>query len=156
GLDVFFRNILLTFRFLRTSPGFATTAVLTVALGIGANTAVFSVVDAVLLKPLPYPHPDRLVSVREQHQSGVIGDVMTGNVSDYRKAQSLLGLATYNRTSFALSGSGTPEQLRAEAVSWNLFDVVGVQPAIGRAFRFDDDRPGAERVVILTYAYWRS
>ena len=145
------RHVIHTVRLLRKSPGFTATAVLTLALGVGANTAVFSVVDAVLLRPLPYAAPDRLVTIALARTGG---DIAPGNLADYQRAHAFEGLAGYDRTSLTLTGSGAPEQVRAEAVTWSLFDVVGVQPALGRAFRPDDDRPGAERVVILQHALW--
>src|SRR6185436_14368742 len=120
--------------------GFTATAVLTLALGIGANTAVFSVVDAVLLRRLPYGDPERLVEISHALQGRTGLSIAPGNLADYRRARAFSGVAAYNRTSMTLTGSGAPEQIRAETVTWNLFEVVGVAPAIGRSFRPEEDR----------------
>ena len=141
-----------TLRLLRKSPGFTAIAIVTLALGVGANTAVFSVVDAVLLRPLPYADGDRLVVVSERH--GLRGGVAAGNLGHYQQARSFVGLAGYERTSMSLTRSGPPEQVLGEAVTWNLLPVLGVPPAIGRTFRPEEDRPHAGRAVILMHAFW--
>src|SRR4051812_38339222 len=146
-----------TFRLLRKSPGFTATAILTLALGIGANTAVFSVVDAVLLRPLPYADADRLVALWETspRRPGVHDAVAPANLADYQAARSFAALAGYAGNSLSLTKAGPPEQLLAESVTWNYFDVLGAPPALGRAFRPDEDRPGAPDVAILSDALWR-
>ena len=111
-----------TLRLLWKSPGFTAIAVLTLALGVGANTAVFSVADAVLLRPLPYAEPDRLVVVSEAH--GPRGGVAMGNLVHYQQARSFQGLAGGERISMSLTKSGPPEQVLGEAVTWNLFSVL--------------------------------
>ena len=142
-------------RAFRRSPGFTLTAVLTLAIGVGANTAVLSVVHAVLLRPLPYAEPDRLLSIADARQSRSTGGVMAGNLADYRRARSLAGVAGYGRTSMSLTGAGTPEQVLGEEVTWNLLSVTGTPPATGRDFVESDSRPGAGRVVLLAHAFWQ-
>jgi len=143
-----------TTRLTKSSPGFAATALVTLALGTGANTAVFSVVDAVLLRPLPYAQPDRLVTVGDDRGTGWSDSIAPANLEDYRAARSLEGIAAYTRNSVSLTKSGSPEQVLGEVVTWNLFDVLGVPPAIGRAFTPDEDRPGGAHVVILTHGFF--
>jgi putative ABC transport system permease protein len=149
-----------TLRTLRRTPGFTAMAIVTVALGVGANTAVFSVVDSVLLRPLPYAHPDRLVRVAEVPVAlpGSAGrdGVAATSLQTYRLAQSFEGLAGYNRMSRSLTGSGDPVQVRGEEVTTNLFALLGASAAIGRVFDPDEDDPGGRRVVILTDAFWRA
>ncbi len=152
-------NIRYALRLLRKSPGFTAVAVATLALGIGANTAVFSVVDAVMLRPLPYVAPDRLVSLWEinEQRPGSRSTVAPANLVDYvRDTQSFEGLAGVDAISKSLTKAGAPEQLAGEAVTWNYMSVLGVQPALGRPFRPEEDRPGREHVVILSDALWRS
>ena len=147
-----------TFRLLRRSPGFTTVAVLTLALGIGANTAVFSVVDAVMLRPLPYPESARLISlweVNERRHSRLT--VSPANLVDYQRANRTFDdLAGFASVSAVLTKTGTPEQLLGEAVTWNVFAVLRVPPALGRPFLPEEDRPGGARVVILTDHLWRN
>lgn len=151
-------NVRYTLRLLRRSPGFTAIAVLTLALGIGANTAVFSVVDAVMLRPLPYVDPSRLMSLWEinTERPGSRSTVAPGNLVDYTAAnRTFAGLAGFSSSSMSLTKAGTPEQLQGEAVTWNLFSVIGVSPAIGRPFLAHEDRPGGEHVVILSDSVWR-
>src|SRR5579862_7886623 len=158
------QNIRYSLRLLWRSPGFTVIAVLTLALGIGANTAVFSVVDAVMLKPLPYAEPDRLLALWEGRTNrpatldatyGSQSSVAPANLVDYiRETRSFQSLAGYAPASMALTHDGPPQQLLGEAVTWNYFATLGVPPALGRAFRTEEDRPG-QRVVILTDALWR-
>jgi putative ABC transport system permease protein len=150
-------HIQFALRMLRKSPAFTTAAVATLALGIGANTAVFSVVDGVMLQPLPYTDPSRLVSLWETNdQRPRRSTVAPANLVDYIRANRTFdGLAGYASSSKSLTRAGTPEQLLGEATTWNLFQVLGVSPAIGRPFLPEEDRPGQEHVVILSDALWR-
>src|SRR2546425_3611705 len=153
-----FHNIRYALRLLRKSPGFTAIAVVTLALGIGANTAVFSVVDAVMLRPLPYADPARLVSLWETNDErpGSRNNVAPANLVDYVRAnRSFDGLAGFESSSKSLTKVGAPEQLLGEAITWSLFSVLGVSPAIGRPFLPDEDRPGRAHVVILSDALWR-
>jgi putative ABC transport system permease protein len=149
-----------TLRTLRRAPGFTAMAILTVALGVGANTAVFSVVDGVLLRPLPYAHADRLVKVSEvptsHRASAARFGIAAANLEHYRLARSVEGLAGYNRMSRTLTGSGEPVQVLGEEVTTDLFALVGASAALGRVFGPDEDDPGRRGVVILTYAFWQA
>ncbi|HKG92444.1 MAG TPA: ABC transporter permease [Gemmatimonadaceae bacterium] len=148
-------------RTLRRSPGFAVVAVLTLALGIGATTAVFTVVNGVLLRPLPYADPDRLALV------WISGPATTGPAprlplsagvfTDAReRVRTFDGFAAFRSRSFALAENGeAAEQVRGAGASAGLFEVLGVKPRIGRTFSAAEDRPGAEKVVVLSDALWR-
>jgi predicted permease len=146
-----------TLRALRHSPTVTTIAVLTLALGIGANTAIFSVVDAVMWRPLPYPQPERLVALWETNTArGTRMTVSAANLVDYAHDNaSFDGLAGYALTSKSLTKSGPPEQVFGETVTWNYFDVLGVQAGLGRTFLTEDERQGRQDIVILTDALWR-
>jgi predicted permease len=155
-LDDARRDLRQAFRTLRRTPGFTAMAVLTLALGIGANTAVFSVVDAVILRPLPYADAARLVSLWESHEQRGRGSVSVANLADYRREnRSLAGIASYSLISKSLTNLGSPEQILGEAVTANMFAVRGVQPALGRGFVPEEDRPGSDRVVVVTDRFWR-
>ena len=147
-------------RTLRRAPGFTAMAILTVALGVGANTAVFSVVDGVLLRPLSYAHPDRLVKLSEvpasRRASAARFGIAAANLEHYRLAQSFEGLAGYTRMSRTLTGSGEPVQVLGEEVTTDLFALLGASAALGRVFGPDEDDPGRRGVVILTYAFWHA
>lgn len=144
-------------RMMRKNPGFTLAAVLTLALGIGANSAIFSVVNAVLLKPLPYEHGDRLVVVAQQApRAGMLNQPFSvAEINDYRdQNHSLDGLVEYHNMNFILLGRSEPERVESGVVSWNFFDVFGVKPLFGRAFRPEDDQPGAPAVLLLSSEYW--
>src|SRR6266508_1594617 len=143
-------------RTLRHSPGFTTVVVLTLALGIGANTAIFSVVDAVLLKPLPYPHADRLVSL-DTKVPGPGKDIFGSAMSypDIQQLQALTkdfaGVAAYTYARYNYAGRGEASELAATVVSPNLFGVLGVSPAIGRGFTGSELH---DRLAVLSYGMW--
>ena len=145
------------FRMLAKSPGFTVVAVLTIALGIGANTAIFSVVRAVLLKSLPYPEPEQLVSIREvQSHSGDMS-VSWMNFLDWREqSQSFERLAVTRADRFILTGAGEPTQLRAGRVSAAFFPLLGAKPIVGRTFSEVEDAPSAAPATVLSYALWRT
>jgi putative ABC transport system permease protein len=144
-------------RVLLKSPGFAAVAVLCLAIGIGANTTIFSVVNAVLLRPFPFADPDRIVAVHEVQPKI---DVDRGSLSwlDYRdlreQATSFVETAAHTGRSITFSGSDEPERVVGEAISGSLFPLLGVKPALGRPFREDEDQPGAPRVVLLSDEIW--
>ena len=141
-------------RMMRKNPGYTLTAILTLGLGIGANSAIFSVVNAVLLKPLPYDHGDRLV-VLQQRIGMVNQSFSVADINDYRaQSRSLSGLVEYHNMNFILLGRREPERVESGVVSWNYFDVFGVKPLVGRAFRPEDEQPGAPAVLMLSYEYW--
>jgi putative ABC transport system permease protein len=145
-------------RMLVKNPGFTVVAVITLALGIGANTAIFSVVNAVLLRPLDYEDPDRLVIILENNwQKGWTRfTVAPGNFAEWREQNQVFEqMAAFTGSSFTLVGEGDPEQLQGTRVSANLFALLGVKPALGRDFLPEEDRPGGERVVIVSHGLWQ-
>ena len=148
-------DLALAFRLLLKRPAFAAVVVLTLAVGIGATTAVFSIVNTSLLRPLAYDEPRELLIVWETHPTFGDMSIAYPNYLDWRERIELVELGVYRRDRFNLSTVAGPEQLRATMVSANLFDVLGVAPQLGRTFRADEDRPGADPVVILTHGYWQ-
>jgi putative ABC transport system permease protein len=146
-------------RTLTRTPGFTAIVIAILALGIGANTAIFSVIDAVLLRPLPYERPGELVHVSESDRANDVAGrnpLAPGNFLDWRERQkSFTGLAAGSTFSFNLTGTDTPERLLGAGVTWDLFALLGVRPALGREFLREEDRPSAPRVVILSDALWR-
>jgi len=145
-------------RLLRHSPGFTLLAVLTLALGIGANSAIFSVVNGVLLRPLPYPSPDQLVYIWDRLEwIGFPRASVTGpQIHDLReRARSFSGFAALSTGTSQLTGAGDPEQVSAAYASANVFEVLGVGAAIGRAFLTGEDIPGAANVVVISDGLWR-
>jgi putative ABC transport system permease protein len=144
-------------RQLRKSPGFTTVAVITLALGIGANTAIFSVVNAVLLRPLRYPNPDQLVMLWEQNpHRGWFENIISGdNFLDWKKQnQVFAGMAAFESGSFNITGNHQAEEIAAEKVSANLFSVLGVQPMRGRLFLPEENRQD-KAAVVLSYGLWQ-
>src|SRR5262245_7618051 len=136
-------------------PGFTTVAVLTLALGIGANSAIFSFVDAVLLKPLPYRDADRILQVWEQPPGGGNNVVSAMNFLDWRNQSTVFdSIAASTGGSVTLTGRGDPVLLRAARVSAGYFDVFGMKPAIGRTFAPGEDEPGKDHVVVLSHRLW--
>jgi putative ABC transport system permease protein len=147
------------FRMMRKNPGFTAVAILTLALGIGANTAIFSVVHSVLLRPLPYPNGQQLIFIRQQETKLGISDMSFSvkEIEDYRaQNRTLSGLVEYHAMSFTLFGHGDPERVRTGVVSANYFDLFGIQPLLGRTFLPDDDKSGAPPVLLLSYEYWKN
>ncbi len=147
------------FRMLRKNPGFSAIAILTLALGIGANTAIFSVVHAVLLRPLPYPDGHQLIFLRQQQNKLGIDDIQFSvhEIQDFRdQNHSLSGLVEFHAMSFILYGHGDPDRVRTGVVSWNFFDLFGVQPILGRTFQPADEEHGAAPVLLLSYDYWKN
>ncbi|HYL78697.1 MAG TPA: ABC transporter permease [Bryobacteraceae bacterium] len=144
-------------RMLTKNPGFTIVAALTLALGIGANTAIFTVANTLLLRPLPYADPDRLmlVSMSSADSRGQLGQMSYGRFLALNgQNRSFSGTAAFANESFNLSGQGDPEQLLGARVSWNFFDVLGVRPALGRSFEAKEDQPGGGQVVLISHALW--
>ena len=140
------------------NPAFTIVAVIALALGIGANTAIFSVVNTVLLRPLPYKDPERLVMVWEDAtKAGYPRDVpTTANYIDWRDQNQVFeSMAAMSYDNFNLTGAGDPERLDGTRVSASLFQLLGVDPQIGRVFTAAEDQPGSERVVLLSYGVWQ-
>jgi putative ABC transport system permease protein len=143
-------------RMLTKNPGVSAIAVLTLALGIGANTAIFSVVSAVLLNPLPYKDPDRLVSIWENVPEHGRWRAAPANFLDWKKQNTVFeDVAAFGGSTATLTGDGDPEQLSGTAVTPGYFEVVGIQPALGRVFQPEEYKLGTDRVVILGHGLWQ-
>jgi putative ABC transport system permease protein len=168
--DAFVSDVRLAARHLRRTPGFTIAALLILALGVGANTAIFSVVDAVMLRPLPYADPGRLVAVWEVISEGLSAPgvaaqpaaaqriaVAPGNLADYTaRVRSFSSVSAYASLGINMTGAGSPERVLGEEISANYFQTLGVAPALGRVFSPDENTAGRDRVVIISHALWQS
>ena len=142
-------------RMLRQSPGFTLIAAIALALGIGANTAMFSAVNGVLLRPLPYREPERLLRLYTSMPQFREASVSYPNFLDWQlRSRSFELMAAYRNETFNLTGRGTPERLRGNMASSTIFAALGVKPIVGRTFRDEEDRRGGEPVVVLTSSFW--
>jgi hypothetical protein len=138
------------------NPLFTTVAVLTLALGIGTNTALFSVVNGVLLNPLPYEHPERLVTLSSRDADFERSSISYPNFLDWRRDNhSFAAMAAYREENFNLTGMGDAERLRAEMVSATFFPILGVQPSAGRLFTEQEGQVGAAPVVVISEGLWK-
>lgn len=156
-LDLFRQDAGYTLRILRRSPGFASTAILVIALGIGATTAAFSVTDFVLLRPLPFPDSDRLVKVWERTPGYRRLELSPANYRDCKAAATVFdSIGTYHSAAANLVGAGEPQRVEGAAVSYDLFPTLGVRPLIGRMFSAADDREGAPGTALLSYRLWQT
>ena len=156
-LETLWQDVRYGARMLRKNPGFTGAAVLTLALGMGANTAIFSVVDGVLLRPLPYPDSGQLVSLCERGPDWSGGSISYPNFTDWRDQQSVFErFGVYSGGNFTLTGAGEPVRLAGALMSADVFAALRTQPEIGRVFRDDEDRPGAEPVAVISHALWQS
>jgi predicted permease len=152
----FYQDLRYGIRMLTKSPGFTLIAVMTLALGIGANTAIFSVVNAVLLRPLPYPESERLVFLRERGFNFPEMSVSYPNFSDWRAQQKVFEqIGVFNWGSYNLTGRGEPQRLTGVRISADALTALRVQPAIGRLFNNDEDKPGAPLLVVLSYTAYQ-
>ena len=146
-MKTLFQDVRFGFRMLTKSPGFTAVAVLTIALGIGANAAIFSLVNGILLQPLPYSHPEQLVSVRATYPPGALAamreQVHTMDVGGYSEGHE-----------FNLTRHGEPVRLTSTLVSAELFSILGVRPELGRTFYPGEDRAGQDNYVVLSHALW--
>src|SRR5438445_10329018 len=155
-MEALLKDLRYALRQLVTSPGFTTIAVLTLALGIGANAAIFSVVNAVLLRPLPYPRSEELVTL---HSTGLFGERGSFALSypDYERIShlqgSLAGSALYRTAEYNLTGTPDPREIEAAMVTASLFDVLGVRPILGRPFAASEEQ---EPVAVLSHRFWQS
>jgi len=145
-------------RMLRKNPGFTAITVLTLALGIGANTAIFSVINAALLKPLPYPHPERLVLVWESAPFFGLHDspVAPANYRDWKaRSHSFEEMGALDDNSYSLTGGGAPELIEGGLATASVWRVLRTHPTLGRVFGDEDDRPGAAKVALISDGFWR-
>jgi putative ABC transport system permease protein len=159
-MHTLFADFRYAFRVMSRTPSFAVTVVSVLALGIGASTTIFSIVNAVLLRPLPFEEPERLVRIFTRTPGGRLFELSPGKFYDWqRDAQSFEGMAMYQCCGFrelALTGTGAARTVRATAVSAGFFDVVRARPALGRVFRTEEDTPGGRHAVVLSDRFWRT
>src|ERR1041384_883091 len=154
--STFWQDIRYGARMLLKNPGVTMIVIIALALGIGANTAIFSVVHWVLLRPLPYQESDRLVFLNEK--SPVLDEMSISypNFTDWRNQnQSFEKIGVYNRASYNLTGAGEAERIVTGQVSADLFSILRVNPLYGRVFTNDEDKPGGTPVVVLSYGLWQ-
>ena len=144
-------------RVLRRNPGFTLTTLITLALGIGANTAIFSLIYGVLLRPLPYKDGHRLVVLNQQARLNNVNNLgfSVKEFQDYRDQNRTMEMVEHHAMNFILYGRGEPERVQTSVVSANFFDVLGVKPILGRTFVPDDEKPGGDAVLVLSYKYWK-
>jgi predicted permease len=150
------QDIHYAFRMMRKAPGFTAVAVFTLALGIGANTAIFSIVNGVLLNPLPFPHSQELTVLYEHTPNLEKSSISYPNFLDWQRTNSTFAsMAAYRHEDFNITGSGEPERVRGGMVSAEFFPIFGVQPLLGRLFVRDEDRLGAAPVALLAEGFWQ-
>ena len=143
-------------RTLRKNPGFTAIAILTLALGIGANTSLFSVVNAVLLNPLPYPHPEKLVTLHESKPNFKNGSISYPNFRDWQKNnKTFSSMAVMRRTSLSVTGLGEAEQVDARFISSDYFPMLGIHAVLGRTFAPGEDEIGAPPVALISVGFWK-
>ena len=158
-METLLKDVRYAVRSLLKHPAFTIVAVLTLALGIGANTAIFSVVNAVLLKPLGFKNPEQLVMVWEEASFAGFprNTPAPANYFDWKELNhSFESMAALDERNFNLTADGEPEYVTASGVTANFFSLLGVQPLLGRSFQFDEDTPKANKVVLLSYSLWQS
>src|SRR5215210_2040962 len=154
-MNTYMKDLRYGLRMMLRNPGFTVVAVFVLALGIGANSVIFSVVNAVLLRPLPYADPDRLVIMWEKSATQDTS-VSYPNFIDWRdQNQVFKHVAAFRRDSFNLIGAGEPERLSGRMISSSFFSTLGVKPMRGRDFAAEEDRAGGNPVVILNYGFWQ-
>jgi len=159
-MSTFLQDLRYALRMLLKNPGFTLVAVLTLALGVGANTAIFSVVNTVLLEPLPYPNPEGLVKIWTHFTGiGLPNDQNWFSPPEFRDVQqqnrSLSDVSVVNAGTYSLGISGNPQSLNGATVSPNFFTLLGVNPHLGRTFSTDEGQPGHDRVIVLGYGLWQ-
>jgi len=156
-LDILRQDLSYTARMMRRSPGFAFTAVIIVALGIGATTAAFSVTDFVLIRPLPFHEPDRLIKISEKTPGYTVMELSPPNYRDWKAAAtSFESMGVYRGAALTVTGSGEPRRWAGAAVDADLLKTLRVAPLIGRSFTDADDRAGAPGTVLLSYRLWQT
>jgi predicted permease len=155
-METLFQDLRYGVRMLVKSPGFTAVAVVTLALGIGANTALFSVINGVLLSPLPFPEPDRLVTLHENKPNFEGGSLSYPNFLDWQKDNHTFSAMAVGRTyAFSLTGAGEAEQVGAELISADYFPLLGVKPLLGRTFAAEEDQIGAGPVALISAGLWQ-
>jgi len=156
ALDAIVQDLRYAFRGMRKNPGFATVAILSLAIGIGANTAIFSLVNGVLLQPLAYKDPQRLFDIREVINNARVPVNPVHALVWAKQCRSLEQVALMRGARAQLTGGGEPMSIPGADVPHNLFQLFGVEPILGRAFFAEEEREGNDRVVILSESLWRS
>ena len=157
SVEALFADLRYAVRHLRANPGFTAIAIITLTLGIGANAAIFSLVDAVLLKPLPYPQPEKMVTVSEKNPWGVRNFISTLNFLDWKEQNRCFQfLSAIANDTVTLTGSGRPQELNVQRVSPSYFKAFGAGATLGRTFAPDEDQVGKDQVVVLSDGIWRS
>ncbi len=157
-IESFWQDMRYAVRILRKDPGFTLVALLTLALGIGVNTAIFSVIYGVLIRPLPFKDGDRMIVLKQRAPIAGLENVpfSVKEIADYREQnQTIEGMVEHHSMTFTLLGGAEPELIQTGVVSHNFFEMLGVQPLIGRTFVPGDEEHGAEAVLILSYDYWQ-
>src|SRR5262245_14525205 len=155
-METLLQDLRYSFRMLTRAPGFTAVAMIVLALGIAANTAIFSVVNAVLLRSLPFRNPERVVAIDKLVGKGDLGGITGREFLEWQEhSESLELVAAYTSDNFNLSGGGDPERVSCARVSASLFPLLGVQPLMGRAFLAEEDRPGNNQVVVVSPAFWQ-
>ena len=153
-----YQDLKYSLRMLRKNPGFAGVVVITLALGIGANTAIFSFVNAVILNPLPFPEADRLVVINEISKEGMEIGASLPNFQDWQvRAKSFEEIGGYRFDTFNLSGMGSPQRLVGQEVTGNYFRILGVQPQLGRTFTEEEEKyTPVGTAVLISDSLWRT
>src|SRR5712691_2821662 len=157
-MDTFLQDLRYAARTLVKNPGFAALTIACLALGIGVNSTIFSVVDTIAIRPLPFREPDTLVSLHTTHQANGIdrGSASFLDVRDWKaRAHAFADIATVSGRSLTLSDKDEPERFSGSTITWNMFPMIGVQPILGRQIRQEEDTPGGPRVVLLSEGVWR-
>lgn len=155
-IEEFWQDVRYGVRILVSKPAFSLILIATLALGIGANTAIFSVINGVLIKSLPFPQPDRIVVVSETSKETPVMSVAYPNYLDWKNSNSVFEImAALLPIGGVLTGNGEPERIIGRSVSADFFQTLGVQPSAGRFFNAEEDRPGAQRVIVLGYKLWQ-
>jgi putative ABC transport system permease protein len=157
-MDTFLQDLRYAARTLVKNPGFAALTIACLALGIGVNSTIFSVVDTVAIRPLPFRDPTALVSLATTHQANGIdrGDVSYLDLQDWKaRSRSFGDMAAVSGRSLTLSDGDEPERFNGATVTWNMFPMLGIQPILGRQIRADEDTPGGPRVVLLSHGVWQ-
>ena len=156
ALDAFAKDLQFAMRMMRKSPGFTAIVVITLALGIGANTALFSTINAVLLRNIPFPDPDRLVAANKAYDGVPRGPISRLDYFDFAdSAKSVDGLAAFGLSQATFTGEGRPDVVGAMMTSWNFFTVLGVDPVVGRHFLPEEEQPGASGSILISHRLWQ-